>query len=217
MFFRKKPKITSDESLSALSGAQGIPLNNVKVSSGVTETILNSIFIDDLSTYETLFKGFVMGYYADSISAVDKETLNTIYSHAICKNNKGTPVSLITIIKAQQLDGEIGAVVQNAIIYAIAMYISWEHKNPEIQDDVEFATRLPHTNQPNKTPQQHIKDMTTNNPRAGVIAWSLSAQNSKELANTVVARMDYLLFTCEHDKNETEDELVHRIFDEMKL
>ena len=158
-----------------------------------------------------------MGYYAEHLFTKDAETINAIYSHAIGKNNKGVPVALITIVKAQQLDGEIGAVVQNAIIYAIAMYVSWKNQHPEVQANVEFATKLPNTRQPDKTPEQHIKDMTTNNPRAGVIAWSLCAVNSKELANTVVARMDYLLFTCDYDKEETEEELVNRIFDETML
>lgn len=217
MFFRKKSKISSDQSLSALSGAKGIPLNNVKVSSGVTDTILSSILANDISSYEAYFKGFVMGYYAENLPVVDEKTLTAIYDHAIGKNGKGIPIALITLIKAQQLDGEIGAIVQNAIVYAIAMCISSERSHPEVRDNVDFATRLPNTNQPNKTPEQHVKDMTTNNPRAGVIAWSLSATSSKDLANSVVARMDYLLFTCEYDKQETEEQLVNRIFNETKL
>ncbi len=213
MFFKKKSsKITSDHCLSALAGAKDIPLNNVKVCSGVTETILNSIFCDDISSYETFYKAFVMGYYSGDLSTGNKETIDTIFSHAFGKNN----IALTTLVKAQKLDGEIGAVVQNAIIYAIAMYISWEHRKPEIQNIIEFATKLPDTRQPNKTLEQHNKDMAENNPRAAVIAWSLSAVKSKKLANTVTAKMDYLLFTCEYDKEETEEELVNRIFDEQK-
>ncbi len=216
MFFRKKSsKITSDHSFSAFMGAQAIPLNNVKVCSGVTNSILDSIFLHDISAYEVFFKGFVMGYYAENLFNKDNEAVDIIYGHAIGEDNNKKPRSLDTLVKAQRLDGEIGAVVQNAIIYAIAMYISWEHQYPGTQADVEYATELPNTRQPDKSPEQHVKDMTLNNPRAGVIAWSLCATKSKKLASVVVGRMDYLLATCEYDKEESEEELTMRILNEQ--
>ena len=217
MLFKKKvSKITSDQSLSALTGAKSIPLKNVKVSSGVTGSLLKSIFMYDLPNYEVFFKGFVMGYYGGNLfDNNNNEVIDIIYGHAICKDKSGEPEATDTLVNAQRLDGEIGAVVQNAIIYAIAMYISWEHQYEGTQEDVEYATELPNTRQPNKTPEQHRDDMTKNNPRAGVVAWALCAVTSKELANTVVGRMDYLLSTCEYDKEESEEELTLRILDEQ--
>lgn len=220
LFKKKSSRITSEDRLSALSIASGIPLNNVKVGSGVTEFILNSIFVNDLPSYETFYKIFVLGYYGERLFSDDqdtKDTVDTIYSYAIGRNEKSDPIALATLVKAQLLDGEIGAVVQNAIIYAIAMYISWDHQHPEVRPSVDFATRLPNTRQPDKTLEQHIKDMTTNNPRAEIIAWSLCATTSKKLADVVVARMDYLLSTCECDKVESEKELGLRIIDEGML
>ena len=225
MFFRKKQPtmpldqsiITSEHSLAALTGVKDIPLKNVNISSGVTDSLLNSIFIMDLSAYEAFFKAFVQGYYAFDISKKDKEIADKVYSHAIVKNRSDVPLALDTLVKAQQLDGEVGAVVQYAIIYAIAMYISWEHRLPGIEHTVEYAINLPNTRQPNKTSEQHQEDFGVNNLRASVIAWSLCAVNSKDAANEVIGKMDYLLNTCEYNKVETEQELEFRVLEEGKL
>lgn len=215
LFKKNKSKITPEHGLSALTGAQGTPLKNVKIGSGVTNIILDSIFDYDLSSYEAFFRGFVFGYYGEALFDRDKEVIDKIYGYAICRDKNNEPSSLDTIVKAQLLDGEIGAVVQNAIIYAIAMYISWEHQHPDVVDDVKYTTKLPNARQPDKTPEQLCDEMMTNNPRASVIAWALCAPLSKELASIVVGKMYYLLYTCEHDEEESEYDLSIRILDEQ--
>ena len=194
-----------------------VPLNNIKICSGVAAAILSGQFDDDISWYRTHFNAFLVAYYKKDLLSLDKDILRKIDKCAVNTNNKNnSPNSIATLVHAEELKGELGAVVQNAIIYAIAMSIAGEAKTKAMKDTIAGTSMLRGAGD-TKTHEQYRADMLSEHPRASAIAETLANLESKKVAHNVVAMMGYLIDKGDTGTNETEKQKVERIFDEQMI
>lgn len=155
------------------------PLNNIKICSGVAAAILSGQFDDDISWYKTHFNAFLVAYYKKDLLSLDKEILRKIDEYAVNTNNeKHSPNSIATLVRAEELKGELGAIVQNAIIYAIAMSIASEAKTQEMKDTIAGTSMMRGASN-TQTPEEYRAFMLSAHPRASAIAETLAHLESK--------------------------------------
>lgn len=179
------------------------PLNNLHIYSKVAEYILGSLLDDDPAWYRTHFSAFLLTHLKDTDGDTkDPETkieqlTNTIKEYENYAINTeatgGTPSAIFTLIRAEELDGRVGAAVQNAIIYALAACIASDAKSSAVKDAIATASSLPEANRDKKSPDMHRTDMIAHHPRAAAIAEKLGHLESQKVARDVVIMMDYLI------------------------
>lgn len=203
------------------------PLNNLRICSGVAERILGDQFEDDISWYRTQFNAFLTAHFMDDMKAAkngDKDSYDKLINkvrecdkYAVNTNNKDSiPNSIATLVHADELEGEIGAIIQNAIIYSLAICIATDAKTRFMKDSIAGTSLLRGASN-TKTPEAYRADMLSEHPRASVIAETLANLESKKAAQSVVTMMGYLIDKGDSGKDETEHEKIERIFDEQKI
>lgn len=203
------------------------PLNNIKICSGVAERILGDQFEDDVTWYRTQFNAFLTAYFMDDMKAAkngDKNAYDKLISkvrecdkYVVNTNNKDSaPNSIATLVHADELEGEIGAIIQNAIIYSLAMCIVTDAKTPFMEDSIAGTSSLRGASN-TKTPEEYRADMLSEHPRTSAIAETLGNLESKKAAYSVVTMMGYLIDKGDNGTDENEQQKVARIFDEQKI
>ena len=190
------------------------PLSNIKTCSGVSEWILRSQLADDPTHYRFYFNHFVFAHYGKDISSLGKESLAVIDKLRESIVNSDTYIALAEV---DELTGETGAVVQNAIIYSLASGIVSSAKTSGMKQAISDASNLMGADN-TKTPEQYRTDMLKEHPRASAIAEASAHLESKNVALQIVGMMGYLV-----DKgnaggvDETKQQKYDRMLDEQRL
>lgn len=207
-----------------------ISLNSLKLCSGVAEMILSGQFDDDISWYMTHFNAFLTAHLMNDIKDkvtrdgydgfdATSEVINKYSKYAVARGTKNNPEganSFATLMHAEELNGETGAIVQNAIIYSLAMSIATEAKTPQMKEVIQGISMIRGASN-TKTPEEYRADTLSQQPRASAIAETLAHLESKKVAHNVVAMMGYLIDKGDIGASETERQKVERIFDEQAI
>ena len=205
------------------------PLNDVRVSSGVADSILSGQFENDISMYRFYFNTFLIKHLGGSIKArvagnenqsamdVMQDEIFKYEKHAVVKGGKSDkdwPNSFAKLLKADGLSGETGIITRNAIIFSIAMCTVTTTQTTWMKDLIGGTSRFVGASN-TKTPEEYEEYMHTNHPRATAIAESASHIESQKVAQKIVAMMGYFIDKAQAGgPDETERERGLRIFDE---
>ena len=189
------------------------PLSNIKTCSGVSEWILRSQLADDPTHYRFYFNHFVFAHYGKDISSLGKGSLAVIdkLRESIVDGDTYT-----VLAEVDELNDEIGAVVQNAIIFSLAIGIVTSAKTPFMKQAISNAGSLQGAGD-TMTSEQYRIDMLAEHPRASAIAEASAHLESKKVAFQIVGMMGYLV-----DKgsaggaSETKQQRIDRMFEEQK-
>lgn len=173
--------------------------------SGVADSILSGQFEEDLSWYETQFNAFLIAHLKESVlnrvgageqaSKLLTDALHMYGQFAVVRGsstNKDWPNSFATLMKAEELDGEVGIEVKNAIIYAVAMITVSDTKTQTMKDLIagnSFMAGAKNT----KTPEEYRDWMLEKHPRAAAVAETIANLESKKAAHNVVAMMGHFI------------------------
>lgn len=208
-----------------------VPLNDIRVSSGVAELILSGQFENDISMYRFYFNQFLTVHLIDDIKGrMDSgekdyiDTVKDIYieygNHAVVKgskNDKNWPNSFATLLKADNIDGEAGVNTRNAMIYSIAMCCVSTTQTTWMKNIIQGASMAVGAGD-TMTQGEYDEYMRSNHPRAAAIAESSGHIESEEVARKVVSMMGYFIDKAQTGgPNETERERGLRILDEQEL
>ena len=208
------------------------PLNDVRVSSGVADSILSGQFENDISMYMTYFNVFLVRHLTDDIKARtagrgDKaimdamaHEMNSYVRHAVVRSSKSDenwPNSFATLLKADEIGGEAGVITRNAIIFSIAMCTVTTSQTTWMKDLIGGTSMMAGASN-TKTPEEYEEYMRTHHPRATAIAEGAAHIESQKVAQKIVPMMGYFI-----DKGqaggikETEHQRGMRIFEEQKI